>query len=748
MRRSVLAVLSVVCVCAALLSSSLPGEAAPSAPAPADGIDASSAIVELVGDPLTTAAKTHPVHGKKLDFSNATVRSERARLTAQHNDFKQWLQKNAPKAVVTNDFDVALNALSVSLNGASLDLLRSAPMVKNAEYEGLFEPLAHDDPDLGLIFANEAWGAVGGDANAGAGVKVAIIDTGIDATHPCFDDSGYAAQNQLGDTSLTNNKVIAAKVFANKTKKLGVTAAPIESHGTHVAGTVACNAHTPANVNGVAIPYDPSGVAPRALLGNYNVFPGTIVDAKSEDILDALESAYEDGFDVANMSLGDKRNFGGSVMLSHAVDNMDKGNMVVAVAAGNEGPGYFTVGYPGAAARALTAGASTVGHAIVNELAIGGASYQMVVGGFGPIAADITAPLRVLPDPNSGFDHDLNLACNDSPPLGDLTGLIALIGRGVCTFSEKIRNVQNAGATAAVVVNREPGYLTMGSDGTADQPTIPAVLVSLADGALIDDHDGEPATLKALGVYTTQPELTNRMAGFSSQGPTQQDLLVKPDVVAPGADVLSSFPAAFCVTPPCWAIIGGTSMATPHLAGAAAVVRAAHPDWDAALVRSAIVNTAQQNVLRDSETDVVTTDALKVGAGLLDLFSAVTAVAGVDPVSTSFANVSSGAGATKKSTVVVSNLTGTTRTYTATVADDGTDGVTFSTDGGTFTLGPGQSRAITVSAAMAKGAADGPRQVFLRLTSGGAEVAHSVLFVFIGEGDRAPGPHLGNRNKD
>ena len=712
-------------------------------------VDSSSALVEFFGDPLSVSPKTHPPHGKKIDYSSAAVKSERARLSAIRNDFKRWLQQGAPRAKVTNEFDTAFNGVGVALNGTPLDALRSGPHVKSVELEAVFGLAAHDDPDLGLVHANEAWTAVGGEANAGAGVKVAVIDSGIDVTHPCFDDTGYPAQTQIGDPDLTNNKVIAARVFDNKLNQNGFGAEAVESHGTHVAGTVACNAHTPASVNGVDIPYDPSGVAPRALLGNYNVFPGDIVDAKSEAILQALETAYEDGFDVANMSLGDKRNFGGSVGLARAVDNIDKANMVVAISAGNEGPGLFTVGYPGAAQRALTAGASTVGHSIVNHVEVAGVDYEMVVGEFGALDADLTAPLHVVPDPASGFPHGLNLACDDSPPLPSLTGEIALLGRGTCDFTVKMRNAQNAGAVAVIMVNREAGApFVMSHNDLEPKPTIPGVMVSLADGAAIDDHNGENATLKALGTYTTNPADTNRMASFSSQGPTQQDLLVKPDVVAPGADVLSSLTAASCKTPPCWGFLGGTSMAAPHLAGAAAVVRGAHPDWDAVSVRSAIVNTAQQGVLRDPETDTVTDNALIVGHGLLDVAAAVGGVAGLDPVSTSFGGISTGSANTKSSKVVVTNLGATTRTFTASVADTGADGVTFATGGGSFTLAPGASQSIAVSVASARGTVDGPRQAVLRLTSGGVEVAHSVLFVFMGEGDRAPGPHLGNRNKD
>ena len=176
-------------------------------------------------------------------------------------------------------------------------------------------------------------------------MRVAIIDSGIDITNPCFGDAGFPATTQLGDHTYTNNKVIVAKVFNNKSPSRGYTAAPIQDHGTHVAGTAACNEDTPASVSGVTIPYLISGVAPAAQLGNYNIFPGDVTDARSEDILNALEAAYADGMDVANMSLGGGAH-GIQDLLTIAVDNLDVANMVVAVAAGNNGEGDDTAHPP------------------------------------------------------------------------------------------------------------------------------------------------------------------------------------------------------------------------------------------------------------------------------------------------------------------------------------------------------------------------------------------------------------------
>src|SRR5581483_8557080 len=116
----------------------------------------------LAGDPLSTSVRTKPAPGnapgKKIDFSSNTVRAYRAQLNKIRNDFKAWLQTNAPAARVTGEFDISLNAVAVQLNGTSLDVIRRAPQVVRAEYEGLYYPTA-DDPDLGIIKAIEAWTA-------------------------------------------------------------------------------------------------------------------------------------------------------------------------------------------------------------------------------------------------------------------------------------------------------------------------------------------------------------------------------------------------------------------------------------------------------------------------------------------------------------------------------------------------------------------------------------------------------------
>src|SRR5439155_188989 len=172
--------------------------------------------------------------------------------------------------------------------------------------------------------------------------------------------------------------------------------------------------------------------------------------------------------------------------------------------------------------------------------------------------------------------------------------------------------------------------------------------------------------------YVQDLATSNVLAGFSSRGPTDVDFRVKPDVTSPGVNVLSSIPGSgteTCVpafSVPCWAFFQGTSMATPHLAGSAAVVLGQHPSWPAWAVRSAVVNTADENVLKTSNGTCCDTDVNDVGSGRENLSSAVNASLAFDPVSVNFGAVPSGSGQTKSMSVSVMNLTSGTLALPAT----------------------------------------------------------------------------------
>jgi subtilisin family serine protease len=383
-------------------------------------------------------------------------------------------------------------------------------------------------------------------------------------------------------------------------------------------------------------------------------------------------------------------------LLAQAVDNVDEsGAAVVAVAAGNGGPGRMTVASPGSAARALTAGASSVGHFLAAPLTVGGSDVSTAKGDFDLPSSPVTAPLAVVEEAGS-----LGPACNALPG-GSLTGAIAVVTRGSCVFSQKASVAKAAGAVAVVVVNNVAGDPVGMARSAGFDDALPAVMASLADRDALIGANGSDATLGSELTYTRSSN-SDIMGAFSGQGPTPGDFRVKPDVVAPGVNVLSSVPNDG------WAFLQGTSMATPHLAGMAAVVRGAHPDWTPEQVRSAIVNTAATDRLKDFETaKSVVTDVNVVGAGIAQLSAAVNADVALAPVSVSFGQVAPGV-TPDPATVTLSALNGSVPSDAA--VDN--DAFAVSSSGDTLTVtfdpskadpgdGPGETATLTVGSAHA-----------------------------------------------
>jgi minor extracellular serine protease Vpr len=242
--------------------------------------------------------------------------------------------------------------------------------------------------------------------------------------------------------------------------------------------------------------------------------------------------------------------------------------------------------------------------------------------------------------------------------------------------------------------------------------------------------DGVPTTIAAnLAYFRTAND--NIMAAFSSLGPTDVRFRVKPDVVAPGVNVLSSQPAWACVqtTPSCWAFFQGTSMATPHVSGSAAVVIDVHPDWTAADVRSAIVNTAVRGVLKDALTGKSIVDNPNVvGAGLENLNNAVHAQVSLDPVSLSFGGIPSGSGQGRTNEIIVKNISDATATFEFSIEDPFADGLSYTVSPTSVTLAPGASTTISVSVDSHRGHTERDDWAWLIVSMGGSEVAHAALY--------------------
>ena len=608
-------------------------------------LDTRSAIVVLRQQPLAIYdghlagyARTRPSSGK-LNPSSAAAKKYLGFLRAEHSAFATWLRANVPTARITSNFYTTLNGVAVKLNGAAIGRLRNNRDVARLEYNALYHPSMSESHKI--INAAAAWAASGGRADAGRGVKVGIIDTGIDASHPFFDPAGFTApagfpKCDAADSSThvanasckyTSAKVIVAKVFYNKAAVSGFDARAAQDHGTHVAGTVAGVTGKIATVEGVAID-DMSGVAPGAWLGNYNVFPGNVTNARSEDILNAVDAAVLDGMDVLNLSLGGGYH-GNTDLLAMGLDNAVNAGLVVAVAAGNSGPGAQTIQSPGRARNIITAGASTNQHFVGQPLtypAGGGTTVGAAVGDFPP-----------LPGGSYNLFDTASNGCTSVP--AGAAGKLAIINRGVCTFSTKVRNAIAAGAVGVLVVNNVAGDPTaMAKDGLGGD-NLPAVMIGIVEGAALRASGATTASAEASFSEFITPN-ADILAGFSSQGPTNVDLAVKPDLTSVGVNVLSSIP---CSANPCnadaWAFFSGTSMATPHIAGSAAVLLALHPTWSPARVKSALVNTADR-VIKNASNGSEGVGPTQQGGGRENLSSSAVATVAFAPVAASFGRVS------------------------------------------------------------------------------------------------------------
>jgi len=669
-------------------------------------VDTASAVVQLKGDALSTNPSTKPPSGRKIDFNGQAVRSYREQLAAKRNEFKQWLRANAARARVTSEYDISLNAVAVELNGTPLATIAAAPMVQSAEYNALYHPNLSES--YKIINASDAWTAAGGRAIAGAGIKIGDIDTGIDNNHPFFDPTGFNFPTEGGpwpkcdaadsashhadqDCNYTSAKVIVAKVFYNKAKKQGLDAQAIQDHGTHTAGIAGGVTGKTAVVNGVSID-DMSGIAPGAWLGNYNVFPGGVLNARSEDILNAVDAAIEDGMDVLNLSLGGSYH-GNNDLLANGLDNAVDAGLVVAVAAGNSGPGAGTLESPGRARKVITVAASTNQHFVGQPFTYpegGGTTIGAAVGEFPPL-------------PTASYDlFDTNsTACTSVDP--GASGKLAIVDRGTCTFSTKVRNAIAAGAVGVVVINNVAGDpIGMAKDGLGGDD-LPAVMISKNDGAALRAANPPDASADATLQEFVTTGNQDILAGFSSQGPTNVDLAVKPDVSSVGVNVLSSIT---CVGKPAgcpgdgsgWAFFQGTSMSTPHIAGSAAVLLELHPTWSPAQVKSALVNRADL-VIKDSLTGLHDIGPTAQGAGRENLSVAADATTWMDPVSASFGKVAVGHPTTLN--ITLSNPTGSSEAFTVSVTKFTPDtfGGTVSSIYDAGTLSSGDDR-VTVPASV------------------------------------------------
>src|SRR5256712_1076303 len=463
------------------------------------------------------------------------------------------------------------------------------------------------DNSVSFILGGKTYAQLGAD---GTGVRIAVIDSGIDYTHAALGGAGdpaiYAANNPtlieagtfptakvIGGTDLVGEAYDARGARAPG-GLCTATPAPdpdpldINGHGTHSSDTAA--GIEVKDASGKVL--TPHGVAPGASVYAIKIFSGCASDGTAStstaNVVAAIEWAMDpnhdgdtsDHADVINMSLGGAfgRDTEASSIASNAAVNL---GVIVVASAGNGGNIPYITGSPAAASGAISVAAGNDPGVKLQLLTVAGSgaangTYESVPGAFGPTLVDTGT--------KTGPTSFVGQACT-ALPAGSLTGQIPLIERGTCFFVVKVKNVQTAGAMAAVVYNNVAGDpIVMG--GTDATITIPSVMVGNANGLAIRGALGASSTFTL--DPASQVSIENRLAPFTSRGPRFNDAAIKPDVTAPGVAILSAEVGTGTEATP----VSGTSFSSPHVAGAAALLRPIHPRLTVAEIKSLLMDTA------------------------------------------------------------------------------------------------------------------------------------------------------------
>jgi subtilisin family serine protease len=670
---------------------------------------------------------------RKLDVHASSSRAYLHTLASAQARAVATLRAAIPSARVQERFRVVLDALTVSLPYAKLPELMRQRWVAHVYPSLQYSVKTNRSP--ALIGADVLHQTTGAD---GTGIKIAIVDDGIDQTNPFFNPTGFSYPPGFpkGITTATTAKVIVARVFpgpnAGKAGRLPVD--PDSSfHGTHVAGIAAGDAGTTAPA-GADHPRTTglSGVAPRAWLGNYRVFTvptpiGHVAD--TPEIVEAFEAAVQDGMDVINFSGGGPEVEPQNDALIAATHAVAAAGVVPVFAAGNDRDdfGNGTVGSPGTAPDAIAVAATANAHVFAPALDVPGlltgipfrgangeaapptweTSDQTLVD-VGSISGTDGKPVdRLLCGPPGALDK-----ASAPLPAGSLRGDIALVERGLCPFTTKADAARLAGAIGIVYIDNRAGE----ANQVPTSLSIPGGMIADQDGrrliALLDARGGRAAA--RIGREYEELDETQRanvITSFSSSGPTDFGHLLKPDVAAPGGQILSS--TLPNTDESRFAVFDGTSMATPHVAGSAALLLQLHPTWTPAQVKSALVNTAAPAWADSDRTqEAPVTDE---GGGLVALPAADDPRIFATPATLSFQNLAPGA--SKTLLVQVSDSGDGAGTWSATVRYQSSPSVTVDA-GGLALVPPGGSTDIAVTAHVAAGAPSGENMGFVVLQEG------------------------------
>jgi subtilisin family serine protease len=574
-------------------------------------------LLELKGDPVAVRKSKAP--GKKID--RETKKGVERELKAKQDDLRGAIESQG--GTVLAEFQDALNGIKVEAPRNKIRALAGLPNVVRVRPVATFE--LDNTKGIPLIGAPQVWNGV--DGLRGEGIKIGIIDTGIDYMHANFGGPGTVAAftdeeararagqqpnpaffgagapkikggiDLVGDDYNASSRDPAQRMPHPRPSPLDCN-----GHGSHVAGTAAGFGVT-AGGQTFTGPYNTAtlqqpdafrigpGVAPKADLFAIRVFG---CQGSTNVVVDAINFAVANELDVINMSLGAAYGTANDAS-AVASTNASAAGVLVIAAAGNSGPAPYIVSAPSVGSGAISVASIDPTAAFRNGATLTlstGKKLEALNANGAAITDGTTLPIVVLRNPSGS----ISLGCSESEYRDSLiSGKLVVTQRGVCARVDRPGFGQRHGAAAVAMINDSDGFPP--TEGTIAGVTIPflginGVGVTGPDGAALVAADGGRATL----ANATVANVTFR--GFASEtsgGPRREDSALKPDVSAPGVGIASVRVGSGNQG----RILSGTSMATPHVAGAAALTLQAHPDWETEDVRAAVVNTGDPGQLAD-----------------------------------------------------------------------------------------------------------------------------------------------------
>jgi minor extracellular serine protease Vpr len=554
-------------------------------------------FVELNGAPTADGGSLTAVRAEKAAFRAAAARAG-VRFTERYA------------------YDTLFNGLSIRIDPSAVSKLSRIPGVR-AVYPvvaGHVEPRGSGE-ELELATAIAMTGADVAHVSGltGAGVRVAVMDTGVDYDHPdlggCF---GANCRVEKG------HDFVGDKFNADPASP-GFNIVPVpdadpddcNGHGTHVAGIVGANGTL-------------TGVAPRATLYAYRVF-GCEGSTLADIMIAAMERALADGANVLNMSIGAAFQWP-QYPTAAASDRLVNNGVTVVASIGNSGAnGLYSASAPGVASKVIGVASFDNTHVSLPFFTV--SPDNTAIGYNAATGAPAPPTSGQFPMARTGTSASTNDACNGVPFTQPVADRVALIRRGICSFHEKALNAQNAGALAVVIYNNVAGRVSPSVAGTP-AITIPVVSISDTEGVLINNRlAAGPVTMTWTNQVGSFPNPTgNLISSFSSYG-LSPDLDLKPDIGAPGGFIRSTWP----LEKGGYLSAGGTSMASPHVAGAVALLLQANPNTSSNAVRDILQNSAVPRRWWGNPALGLLDNVHRQGAGMLNIADALQATTRVVP---------------------------------------------------------------------------------------------------------------------